>query len=299
MRKKILLILMIDAWQRGVITRRIFLSFDGSGLRINAITVTFVMLNRNVLTVFLVALRQFGAHERFATQFFFDLFEARTAIGSRLGGTATRALDFDTRSRIDAPGITGRTVVLFGFVITVVSAFRRVETGRTLTTTFFHDFSVAWALFGQNGVHHESNHMGSIAARDFALLTGSNTAVGDLFTGVFVDAPAVAGRTVMLGGFEQTFGIAAWDVVADGAHWTQSFGFFDIAHGALGITTETFSNLFASVWFYAPASADGTVALGRLEEAVFSALRHIFAGHGLSSIVSSFRAGTFSALCGH
>lgn len=193
---------MIDAWQRGVIARRIFLSFNGARLRIDAEVVTFAMLYRNVLSIFLVALRQLGAHTRLTTQFTFDVFETSAAIGSRLSGTATRALYFRARGRIDAPGVTGRGVILLSLIISINSAFGRVKAGGDFSTTSFHDFGVTRALLGQSGVHHKSDHMGGSAAGDFTLLTRSRTAVRDLFAGVTIDAPAVAGRTVTLGSIE-------------------------------------------------------------------------------------------------
>jgi hypothetical protein len=131
--------------------------------------------------------------------------------------------------------------------------------------------------------------MGSSAARDFTLLTGSDATIRDLFAGVSVDAPAIAGRTVMLGRIEQTVFVANRDVMAGGSGWTQSFGTFDIAHGALRFTS---AKSFASFDFdagirnYAPTFAGGARTLSGFEVTKFSALRNKFAGHGLSSLLS-------------
>jgi len=137
---------MVDAWQRGVIAGRVFLSFDGAGLRVNTITIAFAVLNWNVFTIFVVALRQISAEHRFAGQFLFDFFEASSAGDFRFDGVAASVGDFGASGRVDAPTVAGRRVALFGFVVTFGGASGGVKTGGAFATATFDDFSVARAL---------------------------------------------------------------------------------------------------------------------------------------------------------
>jgi len=194
--------LMINAWQWGFITWWVLLSFHGARLGIGAPTVTLAMLLRMVIAVFLIALRQIHAQNRLTTQFLLDFFEAQTALGFLLGGTATRAFDFGTGGRIDAPGVTGRGVVLFGFVESFGGAARGVEAGGGFATARLQDLGVAWALFDQSAVHVECYQKRGSVAWFGSVLTRSNARAGDLFAGVTIDAPTLTGRSVMLGGFE-------------------------------------------------------------------------------------------------
>jgi len=294
---------MIDARQRGIVARRIFLSLNGARLRVGAPAVTFVTLDRLVLAVLLVALRQVDAHHRLTAEFLFDFLEASSAVGFALGGMAASAGDFDAGGGVDAPPVAGGRVELFGFVVAFFGATGRVETGHALATTGFQDLGIARALFGQKAVHAESNLNGGSAARLLAFLTGSQSSAGDLVTGVSVDAPALTGGTVALSGLEETIFVTNWNKVTDGSGWTQSFGTFNVADRALRLASSEGGaaiDLFTGVGIYAPASSSRAVALGGFEEAKFRASWNKFAGHGLASILSCFFARTngFSALCG-
>lgn len=163
---------MVDAWQRGVITGRVFLSFDGAGFRVDTVAVAFEMLNWNVVTILVVALRQISAEHRFAGQFLFDFFEASSAGGFRFDGAATSTGDFGASGRVSAPAVAGRRVMLFGFVVTIGGASGGVETGGAFATASFDDFSVARALSFHNGEHSTSIPHGGSSAID-GFLTGT------------------------------------------------------------------------------------------------------------------------------
>lgn len=169
--ENVLLNSMVDAWQRGLITGRVFLSFDGAGLRVDTVAVAFAILNWKVFTIFVVALGQISAEQRFPGQFLFDFFEASSAGGFRFDGAATSVGDFGASGRVDAPTVAGRSVELFGFVVTIGGASGGVETGGAFETASFDNFSVARAL-----IFHLSKH--SKSRRN-----GGNSAVDRFFTG--------------------------------------------------------------------------------------------------------------------
>lgn len=164
---------MVDARQRGVITGRVFLSFHSAGLRVDTIAEAFAMLNWDVLTIVVVALRQISTEHRFAGQFLFDFFEASSAGDFRFDGAATSAGDFGASGGVSAPTVAGRRVKLFGFEVTIRGASGSVETGGAFATASFDNFSVARALFVHFVVQSTSRpHGGNSAVHDF-LLTGT------------------------------------------------------------------------------------------------------------------------------
>lgn len=262
---------MVDAWQRGLITGRDFFSFDGAGLRVDTIGVAFVVLNWNVFTIFVIALGQVKTEQRFTGQFLFDFFEASSAIDFGFDGVAASVGHFFAGGRVNAPGVTGRRMVLFGFVVTIGGASGGVETGGAFATTSFDKFSVARAF-----VYHLTNQGTSIlnggnSAVD-GFLTGAGARSFDLLAGVFVDAPALASGAPGLAGVEKTIFIAYRNVVAYNSGWAQSFGTFNMADRAFRIAGIGIVNWFASVGNDAPAFANGSVTLNGFVETVFGAL---------------------------
>jgi len=182
---------VIDAWQGGVVTRRIFLSLNGAGLRIGAPSEALEVLFWHVLAIFSVALSQKLSQQWLAGQFFFDFLEASTAIDFLFAWAAARIGDFFTRLGIHTPAVASRSVTLFSAVIAIFSATRSVETRGTSTATLFHDLSEAWAFFFQRFVHVESDQACFAIAVDHTLGTWSSTRAFNFFTCVFVHTPAL------------------------------------------------------------------------------------------------------------
>lgn len=164
---------MVDAWQRGLITGRDHLSFDGAGFRVDTIGHAFAMLNWNVFTIVVVALGQIVTEHRFAGQLGFDLFEASSAHGFRFDGAAASAGDFGAGGRVGAPTVAGRRVALFGLEVTIGGAFGGVETGGAFAAASFDNFSVARTLVFHIVVQSTSRPHGGNSAIHNLFLTGS------------------------------------------------------------------------------------------------------------------------------
>lgn len=261
------------------------------------------MLHWQVIAILWVALWQLHSEYGFACKLLFDFFEASSARCLRFHGAAASARDLGASGRVHAPGVAGGRVALFSFVVTVGGATWGVEARGVFAATFFNDFSIAGPLFFQSLVHAKSSQPRGGSAVDVALLAGSRAGALDFFTGVSVHAPAVTSGTVVLGRGEQTIIVAHRNVVSYESGWAQSLGTFDVADGAFWFTRAEGAatvDWFTSVGNDAPASADGSVALGGLEETVLGALRDIFAGHWASSVLSCLcaRCDIFGALYG-
>lgn len=296
--------LMVDAWQRGVVTWCVLLSLNGARFRVGAPAVTLAVLFGQVVTVFLVALRQLVSENGFASEFFFHFFEASSASGFRLHGAVAGEGHFSASGWVDAPAVAGGRVALFGAEKAIGSASWGVETWRAFTATFFNDLGIARALFFQSHVHVESSQMGDRAAVDWAWRARSSASALDFLASVTVHTPALTSGAVVLGGSEKTIIVALGNVVSNESSGTQSFRALDVADGAFRFTTAEGAaavNWFTSVGHDAPASADRSVALSRFEVTVFSALRDVFAGHWVSSILSRLgaRSDNFGALYGN
>lgn len=259
------------------------------------------MLHWQVIAIVWVALWQFHSEHGFAGKLLLDFLEASSARCLRFHGAAASAGDLGTSGRVHAPGVAGGRVALFSFEVTVGGATRGVEARGVFAATFFNDFSIAWPLFFQSLVHAKSSQPRGGSAVN-VLLARSRAGALDFFTGVLVHAPAVTSGAVDLFRGEQTVLIALRNVVSYESSWAKSLGTFDVADGAFWFTRAEGAatvDWFTSVGNDAPASADGSVALGGLEETVLRALRDIFAGHWASSVLSCLRARCdIGALCG-
>jgi len=211
---------VVDTWQRGLVTRCVLLALNGARFRVDAIAVSFMVLDRHVVAIVLVALGQLLSEHGLARQLLFGFLEASSAGRFWFHGAAAGLGDLGASGRVHAPGVSGGRVVLLGPVVTLFGAGRGVESGGAFAATFFNDLGVAWTLFFQGVVHTKTSPLGEDGAVDVeSRLSGSLAGAVDFFASVSVHAPALAGGSPVLGGFEKTIFIASGNVVSYDSSW--------------------------------------------------------------------------------
>jgi len=266
------------ARQRRLIIEAAFLAFDGSGQRINAITITVVrLLQRFVVASFDVARGHIGAQQLFAADFIFVVFEASSAVGRG------RLLRLESGFWVDAKVFVVKRNNLFDFEVAIAGTIQTIDAARLLEV-----HSAARTTFG----FVLTTVTGTTALGNFLTRVGSG--VFEFFAGEMVYAPTLTGGTVMLGRYEKTVFVAGGSVASDHARSLQSRRSFLVAWRTHRLTVSrsdtTSVQFFAGVRIDAPAVAGGTVALLTLIVSRFSALRHEFAGHFLPKTLPFFGA---------